>query len=167
MLKRKPVQGPLYSFFGGKQSSDDKEINTASETPASTKRTCKYQEAWKDKKGWGLKERKTKCSAFFVENSRIGKTCNTPWGSEQIISKQKAWKHISWGQWGTCFDQRSRKWDFFLTQHIKLYIQNFCVLSSHGCVHCKERMVCPLETHYMYMNNHACKEFCISYLSYL
>ena len=38
MLKRKPVQGPLYSFFGGKQSSDDKEINTASETPASTKR---------------------------------------------------------------------------------------------------------------------------------
>ena len=33
MLKRKPVQGPLYSFFGGKQSSDDKEINTASETP--------------------------------------------------------------------------------------------------------------------------------------
>ena len=33
-LKRKPVQGPLYSFFEGKQSSDDKEINTASETPA-------------------------------------------------------------------------------------------------------------------------------------
>jgi len=29
MLKRKPVQGPLYSSFGGKQSSDDKEINTA------------------------------------------------------------------------------------------------------------------------------------------
>ena len=26
MLKRKPVQGPLYSFFGGKQSSGDKEI---------------------------------------------------------------------------------------------------------------------------------------------
>ena len=54
----------------------------------------------------------------IVENSRIGRTCNTPWGSEQIISKQKAWKHISWGQWGTCFDQHSRKWDFFLTQHI-------------------------------------------------
>ena len=42
MLKQKPVQGPLYSFFGGKQSSDDKEINTAPETPASTKKTCKY-----------------------------------------------------------------------------------------------------------------------------
>ena len=38
MLKRKPVQRPLYSFFGGQQSSDNKEINTASETPASTKR---------------------------------------------------------------------------------------------------------------------------------
>ena len=44
MLKRKPaVQGPLYSFFGGKQSSGDKEIiNTASETLASTKRTCNF-----------------------------------------------------------------------------------------------------------------------------
>ena len=26
MLKQKQVRGPLYSFFGGKQSSDDKEI---------------------------------------------------------------------------------------------------------------------------------------------
>ena len=73
------------------------------------------------------------------------------WGSDQIISKQTAWKHIhvSWGQQRTCFDQRSRKWNFFLTQHITciLYIQNFCFLSSHSCVHCKERMVCPLETH--------------------
>ena len=32
MSKRKQVQGSLYSFFGGKQSSEDKEINTRSET---------------------------------------------------------------------------------------------------------------------------------------
>ena len=51
-LKRKQVQGPLYSFFGGKQSSGDKEINTASETTASTKTTPKYQETWKDKYKW-------------------------------------------------------------------------------------------------------------------
>ena len=48
MLKRKQVQGPLYSFFGGKQSSDDKEINTSSETPASTQKDASYQEAWKE-----------------------------------------------------------------------------------------------------------------------
>ena len=77
MLKRKQVQGLLYSFFGGKQSSDDKEINTASETPASTKKTCKFP--WKENTtGWALKEGETKCSASFVENSRKGKTCNTP-----------------------------------------------------------------------------------------
>ena len=77
MLKRKPVQGPLYSFFGGKQSSDDKEINTASETPALTKKTCKFP--WKENTNdWALKEGETKCSASFVENSRKGKTCNTP-----------------------------------------------------------------------------------------
>ena len=46
MLKQKQVRGPLYSFFGGKQSSDDKEINTESETPASTKKTCKFP--WKE-----------------------------------------------------------------------------------------------------------------------
>ena len=57
MLKRKQVQGPLYSFFGGKQSSDDKEINTSSETPASTKKDASYQETWKENtNGWGLKE---------------------------------------------------------------------------------------------------------------
>ena len=38
MSKQKQVQGSLYSFFGGKQLSDDKEINTASETPALTKK---------------------------------------------------------------------------------------------------------------------------------
>ena len=55
-LKREPkyveteqVQGSLYSFFGGKQLSDDKAINTASETSALTKKTCKFQEAWKVK----------------------------------------------------------------------------------------------------------------------
>ena len=31
MLKWKQAQSSLYSFFGGKQSSDGKEINTASE----------------------------------------------------------------------------------------------------------------------------------------
>ena len=35
-------QCKAHCTLGGKQSSDDKEINTASETPASTKRTCKY-----------------------------------------------------------------------------------------------------------------------------
>ena len=41
------------NFFGGKQSSDDKEINTAFETPASAKKkTRKYREAWKDKYKW-------------------------------------------------------------------------------------------------------------------
>ena len=38
MSKQKKVQGSLYSFFGGKQLLDDKEINTASETPALTKK---------------------------------------------------------------------------------------------------------------------------------
>ena len=54
MSKRKQVQGSLYSFFGGKQSSDDKEINTTSETPAPAKKTCKlkFQESWKDKYKW-------------------------------------------------------------------------------------------------------------------
>ena len=36
--KGKQVQGSLWSFFEGKQSTDDKEINTASETPALTKK---------------------------------------------------------------------------------------------------------------------------------
>ena len=49
MSKQKQVQGSLYSFFGGKQLSDDKAINTASETSALTKKTCKFQEAWKVK----------------------------------------------------------------------------------------------------------------------
>ena len=49
MSKRKQMQGLLYSFFGGKQSSDDKKINTTSETPAPTKKTRKFQESWKDK----------------------------------------------------------------------------------------------------------------------
>ena len=40
------------NFFGGTQSSDDKEINTAFETPASAKKTRKYGEAWKDKNKW-------------------------------------------------------------------------------------------------------------------
>ena len=46
--KGKQVQGSLWSFFEGKQSTDDKEINTASETPALTKKTHKFLEAWKD-----------------------------------------------------------------------------------------------------------------------
>ena len=53
MLKRKQVQGPLYFFFGGKQSSDDKEINTASETPAFTeKKTCKLLGGVEGKYKW-------------------------------------------------------------------------------------------------------------------
>ena len=48
MSKRKQAQGSLRSFFGGKQSSNDKDINTAFEAPASTKKTPKYQETWKD-----------------------------------------------------------------------------------------------------------------------
>ena len=61
----------------GKQSSDDKEITTASETPALTKITCKFLEAWKDKYNWlrfDGKENKNKCSVSFIENSLIGKT---------------------------------------------------------------------------------------------
>ena len=83
------------------------------------KKHASYQKAWKENtNGWGLKEGKTKCSARFEEQySR---------GSEQIISKQTAWKHVYlwWGHWRTCFDQRSRKWNFFLTQPITciLYI---------------------------------------------
>ena len=64
MSKRKQVQGSLYSFFGGKQSSHDKEINTTSETPAPKKNTCKFQESWKDKYKWlrfGRKENKIFC----------------------------------------------------------------------------------------------------------
>ena len=78
MLKWKQVQGSLYSFFGGKQLSDDKEINTASETPALTKKTRKFQDAWKDKYKclrFDGKENKMFC---FVQNSQIRKTCNTP-----------------------------------------------------------------------------------------
>ena len=45
MLKWKQAESSLYSFFGGKPSPDGKEINTASETPASTQKTCKYQGA--------------------------------------------------------------------------------------------------------------------------
>ena len=63
MSKRKQVQGSLYSFFGGKQSHD-KEINTTSETPAPNKKTCKFQESWKDKYKWlrfGGKENKIFC----------------------------------------------------------------------------------------------------------
>ena len=52
MSKWKQVQGSLYSFFGGKQSSCNKEINRGSETPALTKKTRKYREAWKDKYKW-------------------------------------------------------------------------------------------------------------------
>ena len=72
MSKQKQVQGSLYSFFGGKQSSDDKEINTASETHAPTKITRKFQEAWKDKykmKWLRFDGKEIKCSASFVENS--------------------------------------------------------------------------------------------------
>ena len=49
MSKRKQVQGSLYSYFGGKQSPDDKEINKTSETPAPNKKTRRLQELWKDK----------------------------------------------------------------------------------------------------------------------
>ena len=52
MSKRQQLQGSVYSFFGRKQSSDVKEINTASETPAPAKKTPKFQEAWKDKYKW-------------------------------------------------------------------------------------------------------------------
>ena len=81
MSKLKQVQGSLYSFFGGKQSSssDDKEINTALETPALTKKHAGFRGHGRiNTNGWGLMERKTNCSASFVEISRIGKTCNTP-----------------------------------------------------------------------------------------
>ena len=40
-LKRKQMQGSLYSLFGGKQSSDDKEVNTESETSALTKKSTR------------------------------------------------------------------------------------------------------------------------------
>jgi len=59
-------------------------------------KTHKFQKAYgrMNKNGWGLTEKKTKCSESFVENSRIGETCNTPWGSERITSKQTTWKHM-------------------------------------------------------------------------
>ena len=43
------MQGSLYSYFGGKQSPDDKEINKSSETSAPNKKTRRLQELWKDK----------------------------------------------------------------------------------------------------------------------
>ena len=68
---------PKGKRFEKGQEADDKEIDTASETPAPTKTTRKFPEAWKaviNTNGWDLMERKTKCSPSFVENSRIGKT---------------------------------------------------------------------------------------------
>ena len=49
MSKWKQVQGSLYSFFGGKWLSDDKEINTESETPVPTRRHGRI-----NTNGWGL-----------------------------------------------------------------------------------------------------------------
>ena len=46
MLKWKQVQGSQYSFFGGKLLSDDKEINTESETPALTRRHGRINIKW-------------------------------------------------------------------------------------------------------------------------
>ena len=46
------MQGSLHSYFGGKQSPDDKEINKTSETPAPNKKTRRLQELWKDKYKW-------------------------------------------------------------------------------------------------------------------
>ena len=48
---------------------------------------------------WGLMERKTKCSESFLENTKFLNRKNTKsshrtWGSEQIICKQTAWKHL-------------------------------------------------------------------------
>ena len=93
------------------------------------------------------------------------------WGSDQIISKQTAWKHIhvSWGQRRTCFDQRSRKWNFFLTQHITciLYIQNLFFILPQLCS-LQRKNGLSLRNTYVYMNNHTCKEFSEhNYLSYL
>ena len=91
------------------------------------------------------------------------------WGSDQIISKQTAWKHIhvSWGQRRTCFDQRSRKWNFFLTQHIKciLYVQNLFFILPQLCS-LQRKNGLSLRNTYVYMNNHTCKEFSEHYLSY-
>ena len=64
MLKWKQVQGSLYSFFGGKLLSDDKEINTESETPALTRRHGRINIKW-------LKIDRQENKMFcFVENSR-------------------------------------------------------------------------------------------------
>ena len=91
MLKRKQVQGPLYTFFGGKQQSDDKESNTASETPALTKKTCKLPGGMEGKYKWPrFEERENK---MFCETCReFPKRKNLQYsrGSEQIISKQTA-----------------------------------------------------------------------------
>ena len=85
MSKWKQVQGSLYSFFRGKCEESNHHIIKKltkdlkhllwPKKHASTRRHGRI-----NTNGCGLMERKSKCSARFVENSRIGKTCNTPWG---------------------------------------------------------------------------------------
>ena len=52
LKQTKNPKGKHFKKRTGKQSSDDKEIYTASETPPLTKRKRKLQEAWKDKYKW-------------------------------------------------------------------------------------------------------------------
>ena len=75
MSKRKKVQGSLYSFFGGKLLSDDKDINTESETPAPTRRHGRI-----NTNGWGLTRKQ---NVLFCGEFPKRKTWNTPLGSEQ------------------------------------------------------------------------------------
>ena len=101
-----------------KQSSDDKEINTASETSAFTKKTMQLggvEGKYKWLRFEGEKQNGNKMFCEFCREFTKRKNLQYSRGSDQIISKQTAWKHIhvSWGQWRTCFGQCSRTWNFF------------------------------------------------------
>ena len=63
----------------------------------------KYTSSWRhgriNTNSWGLMERKTKCSESFLGNTKFVNRKNTKyshrtWGSERIICKQTAWKHM-------------------------------------------------------------------------
>ena len=93
-----------------------KESNTASETPALTKKSCKLPGGMEGKYKWPRFEgRESKMFCEICREFPKRKNLQYSRGSEQMISKQTVWKHIhvSWGQWRTCFDQRLRKWNFF------------------------------------------------------
>lgn len=160
------MQGSLYSYFGGKQSSDDKEINTTSETPAPNKKTRKFQESRKDKYKWlrfDGKENKMFCgfckefpnSKNMQYSLKIGTnnfqmdSIKAHEASEGHAMSSEA-KHASARPTGkrpipaalTRLDEQTfKKMEFLFNTAYYLVHLNSRFLSSHSCVHCKERMV--------------------------